>query len=462
MAQYQSFPDASGASRTLDKVKALKLPVLEGRSFLDVGCNEGFFCGLAKHLGASRVVGLDRSALFIERARARFPDCEFVHSGWDHLPEGPFDVILLASALHYADDQAALIDRLVEQLSDDGTLVLEMGIASAPGSEWIQVDRGIDTRAFPSMKKLHEILAAYAWKWMGRSVAQAGDPVSRHVVHVSRRRPVAYLLMQPPGYGKSSLASRLFPAAGVALVSGDQSIAGIADGTIQVGEGLRQAVARDYSPFHIDTVVQRVFEDGLGAELVDVWTGMAGGWDFALDMFVPAEYRDQVEEAFAGLGYMPVRMQWERVGPPLLSQDVLAAEADAYYAALEAAGRPASLPEAGAPAAARGFVDGLRVERGHLVVRGWALDENDALPGSLVLRVNEQDYPVDSFDREMRPDVQRHLNLGHAQVGYCVRLPLPGLRSVAEIGSDFAVFVPGGARVQLTSRVQRMLAGAPR
>ena len=75
MAQYQSFPDASGASRTLDKVKALKLPVLEGRSFLDVGCNEGFFCGLAKHLGASRVVGLDRSALFIERARARFPDC---------------------------------------------------------------------------------------------------------------------------------------------------------------------------------------------------------------------------------------------------------------------------------------------------------------------------------------------------------------------------------------------------
>ena len=95
---------------------------------------------------------------------------------------------------------AALIDRLVERLSDDGTLVLEMGIASAPGSEWVQVDRGIDTRAFPSMKKLHEVLGAYAWKWMGRSVAQAGDPVSRHVVHVSRRKPVAYLLMQPPGY----------------------------------------------------------------------------------------------------------------------------------------------------------------------------------------------------------------------------------------------------------------------
>lgn len=462
MAQYQSFPDASGASRTLDKVKALKLPVLEGRSFLDVGCNEGFFCGLARHLGARRVVGLDQSALFIERARARFPDCEFVQAGWDQLPEGRFDVILLASALHYADDQAALIARLVERLSEDGTLVLEMGIASAEGSEWVEVDRGIDTRAFPTMKKLHEILAAYAWKWMGRSVAQAGDPVSRHVVHVSRRRPVAYLLMQPPGYGKSSLATGLFPAADVALVSGDQSIAAIASGKLQVGKHLHQAVARDYSPFHIDTVVQRVFEGGLGADLVGVWAGMAGKGDFALDMFVPTEYQGQVEQAFAALGYMPVRMQWERVGPPLLSQDTLATEADAYYAALEAAGRPTGLAGPGGGDAARGFVDELRVEPDHLVVRGWVVDDAGALPGSLVVRVNGKDYPVDSFERQARPDVQRHLGLDHAQVGYCVRLPLPGLRAMAEIGNDFALLVPDGARVQLTSRVRRLLAGASR
>src|SRR5690606_27342381 len=271
MPQYQSFPDADGASRTLDKVKALKLPVLTDRSFLDIGCNEGFFCGLARHLGAARVVGVDRSALFIERARARFPACEFVQTDWDHLPDGTFDVILLASALHYAHDQAALIARLVERLSDDGTLVLEMGIASAPGSEWVEVDRGIDTRAFPTMKKLHEVLEGYAWKWWGRSAAQAGDPLPRHVVPVSRRRPVAYLLMQPPGYGKSSLASRLFPAADVPLVSGDQSIAAIAKGTVRVAEHLREAVAHDYSPFRIDVVVRGVFEAGAGAALVGVW-----------------------------------------------------------------------------------------------------------------------------------------------------------------------------------------------
>src|SRR3546814_3235331 len=100
--------------------------------------------------------------------------------------------------------------RLVERLTPNGVLVLELGIASSEKSEWIRIRRGIDERYFPSMPKMREVLVDYAWKWMGRSVTQDGDPVGRHVIHVSRRRPVAYLLMQPPGYGKSSLASRLF------------------------------------------------------------------------------------------------------------------------------------------------------------------------------------------------------------------------------------------------------------
>ena len=122
MAQYQSFPDATGDSRTLEKLKALKLPDLAGRDFLDVGCNEGFFCGFAKFAGAQRSVGIDRSAAFIARARQRFPACDILERDWNRLPEGPFDVVLLASALHYADDQAALVHRLVDLLAPDGTV----------------------------------------------------------------------------------------------------------------------------------------------------------------------------------------------------------------------------------------------------------------------------------------------------------------------------------------------------
>ena len=83
MAQYQSFPGAAGDSRSLDKLKLLHLPAMAGKRFLDVGCNEGFFCGYAAYLGALRSVGLDQSALFIERARAHFPRCEFIQSGFD-------------------------------------------------------------------------------------------------------------------------------------------------------------------------------------------------------------------------------------------------------------------------------------------------------------------------------------------------------------------------------------------
>src|SRR3546814_15331469 len=95
------------------------------------------------------------------------------------------------------------------------------------------------------MPKMREVLVDYAWKWMGRSVTQDGDPVGRHVIHVSRRRPVAYLLMQPPGYGKSSLASRPFVTAGMAGVSGDQQLSLVAEGDRQSavsGQGVSVSV----------------------------------------------------------------------------------------------------------------------------------------------------------------------------------------------------------------------------
>src|SRR3546814_15924653 len=99
--------------------------------------------------------------------------------------------------------------RLVERLTPNGVLVLELGIASSEKSEWIRIRRGIDESYFPSMTKMREVLVDHAWKWMGRSVTQDGDPVGRHVIHVRRRLAGSYLSMQPTGYGKRHLASRL-------------------------------------------------------------------------------------------------------------------------------------------------------------------------------------------------------------------------------------------------------------
>ena len=93
---YQSFPWAQGDSVSPAKLIALDLPKLEGKSFLDVGCNAGFFCGFADWQGAARVVGVDSSAAFLETARELFPRCEFICQDWSNIGEEKFDVIIFS------------------------------------------------------------------------------------------------------------------------------------------------------------------------------------------------------------------------------------------------------------------------------------------------------------------------------------------------------------------------------
>jgi SAM-dependent methyltransferase len=461
MAQYQSFPDAAGDSRTLDKLKALKLPDMAGRSFLDVGCNEGFFCGFAHFLGAKRSVGVDHSELFIGRARLRFPDCEFYQQGWEHLPDGPFDVILLASALHYAEDQPALLHRLVGQLSPDGVLVLELGIASSADSVWVNVERGIDERVFPSMAKLREVLEDHAWKWMGRSVSQDGDPVGRHVIHVSRRRPVAYLLLQPPAFGKTSIASRLFGPTGVRVVSGDEQIARIAQGKLAAPGNLQAVINRDFSPFRIDEAIRRIFDAGSGADLVRLWATQGGGDDFALDAYVPTEHHAQVGKLLCELGYLPVQLSWDRVGPTLLPAAKIGERAEAFYLSMAGSGAPRpEMMETLDDQSITGFVDELAFNDGNLVIRGWAVDATGTLPQRLAIRVDGKDTIVEAFDRQLRTDVQRHLQLPHALVGYRATLKIPGISGLQDLGTGFAVYVPPAGRIRLAGRVIKLLADA--
>lgn len=61
--QYPSFPGVNGASRSLEKLKARRLPPLTGKRLLDVGGNEGFFCGYALFDGAYRVMRVDIDAM---------------------------------------------------------------------------------------------------------------------------------------------------------------------------------------------------------------------------------------------------------------------------------------------------------------------------------------------------------------------------------------------------------------
>ncbi|MFT4257000.1 MAG: methyltransferase domain-containing protein [Pseudoxanthomonas sp.] len=450
-AQYQSFPGADGDSHTLDKLKALKLPSLTEKSFLDVGCNEGFFCGFAHYLGASRVVGLDHSADFIARARARFPQCEFLARGWDRLPEEKFDVILLASALHYADDQPALIQRLVEQLTERGVLVLEMGIVPSKLPEWRQVQRGIDTRLFPSMPMMRQVLKDYAWKWLGTSVTQGGDPVPRHVFHISRRRPVAYLLMQPPGYGKSSLAKRLFGKAKVPVVAGDRRLVDAARGRVPASAALRTALAEDLSLYQLDQAVVRAFERDLAADLVDVWLhDVAPGADIAVDAYVPQERHAEIQRLLDARGYLPVKLDWDRPGLAPIPAQELAHHAEAFYLSM-AAGQGTAGDKPNRNWQPAGFVDEAEFIDGHLVVRGWAVDAAGFLPEGLAVKLGRKQYPAQRLEKQLRPDVQRYLELPHALVGFRARVAIPGVKTAEDLQAGYEVVTPAGLTLNFTS-----------
>src|SRR3546814_17334655 len=97
-------------------------------------------------------------------------------------------------------------------------------------------------------------------------------------------------------------------------------------------------ISEDYSPFCIDKTIERIFENGLGGELVKLWAGQAGEQDFALDAYVTAERHALVEQALVTLGYLHVQLQWQRAGPPLMPADALSPHPAAYSLSLVASG----------------------------------------------------------------------------------------------------------------------------
>lgn len=341
--QYQSFPGLRGSSESLEKLKALCLPPLKGERFLDLGCNEGYFCGYAWFDGAIEVIGIDRSEQAIRRARARFPECRFLVQSWNHLPEGKFDVILLASALHYAEDQEALLHRLMDKLHEGGVLVLEIGIASSGKSEWCKVKRSIDERLFPTRAKLAEILEPYAWKIVSRSVAQSGDPVARFVVHVCPMRPFVYLMMENPGAGKSTISRTLFARSQVPVVSGDVLYQRIKDGRLEVLPALKETVVTGLSVGGHDQAAHKTLTAGLVTELVDLWCDQSRGHDFALDSYVPARYRKAVAESFTARGYVPVQLNWD-MDRSTSAGDAAGSRAERYFDLLAKRASEIALP----------------------------------------------------------------------------------------------------------------------
>jgi SAM-dependent methyltransferase len=204
------------------------MPEIEGKKFLDLGCNEGFFCGASLAGGAARAVGVDTGEQFIDDARRHFPGAEFHLRSWDDfLPasDEKFDVILFASAIHYSPDQVHSLDLALNALTEDGTLLLECGIGEQEKAEGIYVRQvrydGIE-RLYFTMDSLRATLKdrGYYIFQAFPSVAQGGDSFPRWVFHIRKTRSVILYNFDMPNSGKTYISN--FFRADVAYLSIDQ------------------------------------------------------------------------------------------------------------------------------------------------------------------------------------------------------------------------------------------------
>ncbi|MDE5832655.1 MAG: class I SAM-dependent methyltransferase [Desulfovibrio sp.] len=312
MSGYQSFPGRPGSADSAGKLASLSLPSLNGKSFLDVGCNEGFYCGYASFDAATKIVGIDKDPECIERARKRFPGVDFRIGDWEELdslldPEEKFDVILMASALHYSRDQPDLVKRLTKRLTPKGVLVLEIGIVenpaipeAAPSSTgWREVKRSIDTRLFPDWSGVEAMLAPYAYKHAGKSVPQAGDPIPRHVFHISHRRPFALLMTGAPASGKSTLCGVLGKT--LKIVGGDRLLCQL-DGKSDANEELKRIVG-EINPARLDMAIRKICENGAIEKYAALVARAGSGEDFVYDGYIPEGYDVIFADALENLGY---------------------------------------------------------------------------------------------------------------------------------------------------------------
>jgi SAM-dependent methyltransferase len=202
-------------SDSFKKLERLRFPRdMKGKRFLDIGCNEGFFCNVAAERGA-QVIGIDFYGPSLDFARERYqnPSIEFRLQKWDALPDGPFDYVLWSSSMHYELDPARVLREISQRLSPNGVLILECGVVNGLSREMVRVNRHSDARWYPTLEFLTEDLLGtiFAFRQVAWPEVTDGDPTPRSVFHCRRRLPVVALIRGASGEGKSTLALRLKP-----------------------------------------------------------------------------------------------------------------------------------------------------------------------------------------------------------------------------------------------------------
>jgi hypothetical protein len=401
------------------RIKNLRLPSLNGRSVLNVNCADGLYCGYALFDQAREVVGVEGCQAQLAQAQQRYPQARF-HRGDGHdLPAGLFDVVIVTIQSGEIEAQRALVDALMARLKPGGTLTLEI---LAPTPRPAQGHK----MAIRPLSEDEQALVGHAWKLLGMHLDPESGQPAVSVYQLRHKMPLVYLLLNPPGYGKTTIARSMFKDPATPLVSLDKLLVDIAGGHFTADAALTQAISQDFHPHRIGSVIDKLFAAGLQTELLKAAITRSGGKDFALDGYVPAAKVPLVRQAFSELGYVPVLFDWQPTWDLPVSASSSEQKLEAYQRWLAALAKlPPSPGNKSLPGEVRGHIDACVWQGQTLTVKGWVASRRGERINTLKVEVAGQTHWQDNFQRIPRADVQKHLDHFDAELGFSFSVSLP-------------------------------------
>ncbi|WP_269932385.1 class I SAM-dependent methyltransferase [Aminobacter sp. HY435] len=279
--RYQTHsPDQKGMTDSSHRLGRLKIPDnLTGQAVLDMGCNEGFFCNVAASRGASRVVGIDMSSSALAIAKELYGGdgrVQFIEQGWQKLPQGPFDLVLWTSAMHYELDPLHVLQQVAASLSPNGVLILECGVNYDHSKEMTRIQRHDGALWYPSLRFLEEhLLAGFAFRQIATPELVGSDPIPRSIYHCAKKMPEVVLLRGPTGKGKSVAATAMSRAA-TKIISLDMFLSRMMTAKHQHSE-LEKYIFSKARPYGLTEVYEGIDEVGLtNAYIGELAKGVAG------------------------------------------------------------------------------------------------------------------------------------------------------------------------------------------
>jgi len=180
---------------------------LSGKRVVDIGCNLGMMCRLAREKGVASILGIDIRKDYIETARKLHPDISFKIRSAEKL-NGNYDIAILSSTFHYIKNW----EKALNQMARTTKLVIcdiwvhdTEPVVIKPILIWDKRRRLF----VPNKAAWHMMASRCFGKIEEKGVAESPDLSTRIIYHLSNPKPVlpeAILIYGTGGLGKTTLA----------------------------------------------------------------------------------------------------------------------------------------------------------------------------------------------------------------------------------------------------------------